>query len=189
MQKAEASLSQVFNILLEGEKSEYIGETISQLEHALQCAQIALDAQSSDELIIAALLHDIGHLQAPAEAKRMDEFGIDHHHRLAGAFLRDLGFSEEVAQLVEGHVEAKRFLVAQKPKYFEELSHASQETLKRQGGPMSDEEATRFQKNPLFKLMLKLRVCDDQAKIPGKKVPELGFYREKVLRHLLRDSL
>ena len=41
---------------------QYSGEGVSQLEHALQTATLALEAQASTELVTAALLHDLGHL-------------------------------------------------------------------------------------------------------------------------------
>lgn len=178
------SIDRIFSILEAAQDQDYIGEPISQLEHALQCAKLALDAGSSNEMIIAALLHDLGHLCSPPSAKTMDEFGIDEHHRYAGEFLKKLGFSETVAQLIEGHVEAKRYLVSKNPKYFEQLSAASRETLKRQGGPMSEDERNKFAEHPLMKEMLRLRVFDDQAKRTDWEVPPLQHYRKIVQEHL-----
>ncbi len=48
-------------LALEG-GSEYGGEPVTQLEHALQSAALAEGEQARPELITAALLHDVGHL-------------------------------------------------------------------------------------------------------------------------------
>jgi predicted HD phosphohydrolase len=189
MKSSETVVEQIFDILVAAQDSEYIGEPISQLEHALQCAKIASDAGGSEETVIAALLHDFGHLCAPPSANKMDEFGIDGHHRYGSETLKEMGFSQKVSDLVNGHVEAKRFLVAQHPKYLEQLSPASRETLKRQGGAMSDVEKQEFLVHPLHKEMLQLRVFDDQAKHPGWEVPTLDFYREIILAHLKKQAV
>ena len=180
----QAVIDTLFRILGNAREQGYIGEAISQLEHALQAAKIAEEMNGSDDLILAALFHDLGHLCAPEDARKMDEFGIDGHHRIAADFLKKLGFSDKLATLIEGHVEAKRYLVFKNPKYFNELSNASQETLKRQGGPMNAEEAHAFEAHPLFKEMLRLRTCDDRAKQADWTVPGLEDYREKIKNHL-----
>ena len=60
--------------------AEPYGEAVSQAEHALQCATLAERAGCSDSLVVAALLHDIGHLyedpaQIDEEDLRHEEFG------------------------------------------------------------------------------------------------------------------
>ena len=42
------------------------GYQVSRLEHSLQCATRALRAGESEEMVVAALLHDIGDILAPA---------------------------------------------------------------------------------------------------------------------------
>ena len=61
-QTPEHVVEEIMTILQRGSDYDYIGEPISQLEHALQCAQHAKHAHADDETIVAALLHDIGHL-------------------------------------------------------------------------------------------------------------------------------
>lgn len=186
--KAANAVERVFALLKNAENQDYIGEPISQLAHALQCGEFAAQSGASDDEVIAALLHDIGHLCAAENAAKMGGFGIDSHHRIGGDFARELGFSECVGALIEGHVEAKRYLVAKHPKYLNELSDASKETLKRQGGPMSDEELQQFESHPQFKTMLKLRTWDDRAKLiewPGPKpLPNLESYRAMMIKNI-----
>jgi putative nucleotidyltransferase with HDIG domain len=184
--KLKKELEELFDILAQAQERGYIGEPISQLEHALQSAKLATDGNGRDELILAALFHDIGHLCAEEKAPCMDKFGIDNHHGVGAEYLRSLGFSDTVATLIKGHVDAKRYLVAKKTNYLHALSPASQETLRHQGGPMSKEEMHAFESHPLFQEMLLLRTCDDRAKRVGWDVPTLDCYHEVANRHLCR---
>lgn len=63
----------------------------------------------------------------------MGEFGVKRHEQLGADFLRSLGFSEKIAQLVENHVQAKRYLTFRYPDYYTKLSEASKQTLIYQG--------------------------------------------------------
>ena len=67
-------------------REEYMGEPVSMAQHMEQTAACALADGVSDELVIAALLHDIGHFVGgfPIEAL---ENGIDNRHEEAGAAL------------------------------------------------------------------------------------------------------
>src|SRR5262245_13473590 len=129
--------------LLQLAQGEYFGEPVTQLEHALQCAQLARSSGADDELVIAALLHDIGHLIAEG-----DETGSPDHDRIGANYLRQLGFSARVVELIAGHVQAKRYLTATNPDYFARLSGASKQTLAAQGGPMSPAEVESFEWDP-----------------------------------------
>ncbi|HVX66887.1 MAG TPA: HD domain-containing protein [Bryobacteraceae bacterium] len=173
----EASVDRVL-ALLAGAHGEYFGEPVSQLEHALQCAHLARQAGADDELVAAALLHDIGHLVAGAAA----EIGSPQHDGIGAAYLRQLGCSARVADLVAGHVDAKRYLTAVKPEYYAQLSEASQQTLALQGGPMSPEEVNHFAGAPGFADKLRLRTWDERAKEPSAKVPALDTYRAVLAR-------
>lgn len=165
----------------QGGEEAYFGEEVTQIAHALQSAQLAEQAHADDETIVAALLHDIGHLLPPDEATMgyMDGYGTVDHERLGADYLRQLGFSEKVAQLIEHHVNAKRYLVYKNPKYFDRLSEASLKTLEFQGGPMTAEEAAAFEANPYFKGILQMRTWDEQAKIPGLPTPGMDYYLAK----------
>ncbi|WP_338868374.1 HD domain-containing protein [Spirosoma sp. SC4-14] len=158
----------------------YFGEPVTQLAHALQAAQLAEKAGADDETVVAAFLHDIGHL-LPVESAEgyMDGYGTVDHERLGADFLRQRGFSEKVAQLIEHHVNAKRYLVHKNPDYFARLSEASLITLEFQGGPMSDEEAKAFEQNPYFREILQVRGWDEQAKIPDLPTAEVEYYLAK----------
>lgn len=162
----------------------YFGEAVTKLAHAEQCAWHAAQAGADEELILAALLHDIGHLLDAVEARRDDRVGVINHDELGAAWLLKRGFSPRLARLVGGHVDAKRYLTATNPAYLQRLSPASTETLRLQGGPMNGEEAAQFSATPELADMLRLRSWDEMAKDPGWSGPGLESYREALTRHL-----
>lgn len=182
----EKLIAEVFTLLKKSEEMDYFGEEVSQLAHVLQCAKLAADTGADEETVIAALLHDIGHLCASDDAKRMGTVGVADHETVGANYLRACGFSEKVAQLVQGHVQAKRYLTFKNPRYMAGLSAASLETLAHQGGPMSTQEAETFEHDPLFKAKLRLRSWDEQGKKVGWQVPPLEAYRGMLASHLKR---
>ena len=171
----------IANLFARSGHDAYFGEPVTQLEHALQTAQLAEQAGADRETIIAAFLHDIGHL-LPAESATgyMDGYGTVDHERLGADYLRGLDYSEKVAQLIENHVNAKRYLVATSMDYVERLSEASLRTLEFQAGPMTPDEATRFEQHPYFDEILQMRRWDEQAKIPGLPTPDMAHYLSLV---------
>lgn len=183
---------EIIRLFKEHGGAEYAGEKVSQLEHMAQAAQLAEAQGYDEEVILAAFLHDIGHISQSAEAggpvsamrEQMDGFGIMDHEELGAKFLRGKGFSKKVTRLVESHVEAKRYLTYKDPSYYANLSAASKRTLEFQGGPMTAEEADAFEQYPLFELIIRMRTWDEQAKIEHQPLPDLHRYREMMLHHL-----
>lgn len=167
---------------------EYSGEKISQLEHMSQSAQLAARQGYDDEVILAAFLHDIGHICVSSQGDQgMDGFGVTDHEEIGAAFLKKKGFSKKVVRLVESHVEAKRYLTYKFPDYYGQLSEASKKTLEFQGGQMSREEAEAFEHYPLFDLIIKMRRWDEEAKIQDIPVPDLDYYKSMMITHLQKQ--
>ncbi len=165
--------------------SEYAGEKLSQLEHMAQAAQLAEENGFDEEVILAAFLHDIGHITEEAAGENeMDIFGIKDHESIGGEYLVNLGFSTKIGRLVASHVKAKRYLTLKDPDYYNQLSEASKRTLEFQGGMMSEEEANAFERDPLFSEIVMMRRWDEQAKIQDKPLPDLLHYREMIIHHL-----
>lgn len=163
------------NLLSERGHSEYGGEAVTQLEHALQCAMLAETENASAELITAALLHDIGHMLHTL-ANDAPEDGIDDaHENLGGHFLRQI-FPESVTEPVRLHVPAKRYLCSTDEKYHRELSRPSIISLKLQGGLMSTEELAEFSQNPFSQDAIRLRHWDDAAKVKNLLTPPLASF-------------
>src|ERR1700733_10418230 len=153
-EKAREITDEIMNLYEEHGGAEYAGEKVSQLEHMAQAAQLAEAQGYDEEVVLAAFLHDIGHIAEAAKGdNEMDGFGIKDHEELGAAFLQQKGFSKKVVRLVESHVEAKRYLTVKDPAYYGQLSEASKKTLEYQGGPMTEEEAEAFEKT-LFSVSL-----------------------------------
>lgn len=160
------------------------GEGVSQQEHMLQCAALAKAANYDNEVVIAAFLHDVGHLLegTPFES----QLGNERHEDIAAAYLISRGFSKKVISLVQSHVAAKRYLVFRDTKYYDSLSEASKATLKMQGGQMSILEAIAFESEPYFELKIQIRMWDDRGKATNLYYPNglLERYLKMVEEHL-----
>jgi phosphonate degradation associated HDIG domain protein len=164
--------------------SQYGGEAVTQLEHALQAAMLAEQENASPELIVAALLHDLGHLLHDLPVDAPDAGIDDHHENSARRYLLDL-LPPSVTEPIRLHVAAKRYLCATDAAYFATLSHPSIVSLALQGGKMTAAEAAEFEKMPRAADAIRLRRWDDAAKIPNYPTPSLehfaGYLRQVVL--------
>lgn len=182
---------EIIHLLLSNGGSEYIGEPVTKLEHMVQSAEIAAEKGLSEDLIIAALLHDIGHICEPTtDQNNMSGLGLLDHELLGGTYLHARGFSELVVQSVALHVPAKRYLCYKFPAYLALLSEASLQTLAYQGGPMSESEAIVFEQNPYLESILAIRRIDEEAKIPNKPLPQsFDSYKQMIIRHLQKSQI
>ncbi len=174
--EALAAADELLALVDSMEELPYGGEAVSQRAHALQCATLAVSAGGSDELVAAALLHDIGYTPwVRAAAPRRS------HERAAAAFLlHRLG--ENVAWLVGHHVAAKRYLVTVEDGYAEALSEASRRSLRAQDGPASAAEIASWRAHPWWPQAVLLRHWDDQAKVPGAPTLSGSWFRNLLAR-------
>jgi len=163
-------------------KADYIGEDVSQLDHALQCATLA-KKHGDDELTLASLLHDIGHI-VPSDEPSMEQLGTRNHEHIGSDTLLGLGFSPRVARLVAGHVDAKRYLASTRPGYLHNLSAASSRTLELQGGPMEKNERLEFENGPDHASLVQLRGFDEGAKALGARFEPLASFRPLIRSHM-----
>ena len=154
----------------------YFGEAVSTLEHSLQAAYFAKRSQSSDALVVATLLHDVGHLIDPAPADIAD-WNTDARHEVSGSRWLAQRFGPEVSEPVRLHVPAKRYLCATDPGFCAQMSPASVRTLALQGGPMSEMEIAAFRLEPFHRDAIALRRFDDRGKIAGMHTPDFAYYR------------
>jgi len=155
----------------------YFGEDVSQLEHALQAAWLASEADGSPTMIAAALLHDVGHLLHDL-SEDVAKHGVDTRHEEDGYRWLMERFGPSIAEPVRAHVAAKRYLCAVEPEYFARLSEASLQSLALQGGPFNADEVLEFERMPWYRNAVQLRRWDDEAKTPGLKVPSLETYSQ-----------
>lgn len=164
---------------------EYLGEAVTMAEHMLQGAHAAELRGEPEEIIVAALLHDIGHFTSEFGAFTMQD-RQDRWHEVAGARVLEPFFPPDVVACVRHHVAAKRYLCATDPDYFGQLSDASVHSLNLQGGPMSDEEAADFARNPDLEAIVKVRKLDDGGKVEGAAIPGFEHFAAMVQRQVDR---
>ncbi len=162
---------------------EHHGEVIDQQSHALQSAVLARDAGADDALVVAALLHDIGHLVARADdGQRVELSTDDDHHEAVGARWVAPRFGPIVARPIALHVLAKRYQCTVDPAYFDTLSPASIETLRARGGVLDAEAVARFEAHPGHADALALRSWDEAAKDPLVTTVGLDEFRALLER-------
>lgn len=167
---------------------DYIGEPVSQIEHMCQAAQLAEKENYDDEVVLAAFFHDIGHLcEHILEVGSMDGFGVIDHEKIGAEYLNKKGFSGRITKLVASHVAAKRYLTFKNPAYYNQLSDASKRTLEFQGDRMNEAEANAFEQEELFPLYLTLRGWDEMAKEENVPLPNLDYYRDLIIQHLINQ--
>jgi predicted HD phosphohydrolase len=155
------------------------GERVTQLSHALQCAALAYRDRADDEVLVAALLHDVGHLVDDQTSAELP----DRHHGGAGAaFIRPF-VAPRIAWLVEHHVIAKRYLCSVDPRYVEQLSPVSKRSYEAQGARLDLEEQLALETQPWFGDAVRVRKWDDAGKSPEAVYPPLIEYRLLLERY------
>jgi len=146
---------------------------LTELDHGLQCAsRLSRDWPDDVELQIAGLVHDLAH--------PWDGAGQVDHAQIGAAAVRAI-LGPRVADLVAGHVDAKRYLVAVAPEYRARLSADSIATLAAQGGAFGPDEVALFAARPDCQALVGLRLADDAAKSPGAVVPGLSAWRTALV--------
>ncbi len=181
----ESIIQDIFDLYEKHGAEEYAGEKVSQLEHMAQAAQLAIQEGYDDEVVLAAFLHDVGHLlPIHDESESMNGYGMMDHEKVGAEYLRKVGFSDRLCKLIASHVNAKRYLTYKYPEYYNQLSAASKKTLEYQGGKMKEAEAKQFEADPLFDLYIKMRLWDEAAKVEHQPLPDINLFRLKASKHL-----
>lgn len=179
------SVEKIIKLYKEYGNSEYIGEEISQEEHGIQAALLAKVENGQEEVILGALLHDIGHLLGlKYSLEMMDDLGCKSHEIIGSFLLEKIGFSKLVCNIVENHVETKRYLVSKYYQYYDKLSIASKGTLTHQGGKMNEEEMIRFEQQENFDIYVQMRSWDERAKVKNMQLPIIQSFTEMMIKNL-----
>lgn len=198
--------NKILNLYIKYGSSDYIGENLTQIEHGIQCADVATndtrlqqyDSYIRNCVIVASLLHDIGHLVG-IECNEMEmkednglNLGIVGHEGIGSNYLRECGMPELVCELVQSHVLAKRYLCTMQKSYYDNLSDASKATMKIQGGLMTPTEIKSFENSYRWELELKLfiREYDDKGKNStiSEKYNSIEKYKKEIIQALEDDE-
>ncbi len=165
----------------------YLGEKVSMSEHMLQGAVLAEAEGAPEELVAAALLHDIGHYTSEFGPMSLGD-ERDNYHEESGAKVLAPFFPPVITECVRLHVPAKRYLCATDKGYYDRLSDASKHTLMLQGGAMSAAEVAEFESNPFHREAVRVRIWDDEGKMPGVKTPDFRHYVPLLKRVVERQG-
>ena len=170
----------LFDFIKEEGKTNY-DESVTQLQHSLQTASLARIEDGRRHIVIASLLHDIGHLLIDENDSKNDFLKKDlNHENIASNFLKDF-FSEEITESIRLHVVAKRYLCSIDNSYYERLAKSSKKSFVVQGGALEKKEIFELENNIYFKDAIQLRKWDDRAKVSLKEVEELDTYKEMIV--------
>ena len=173
------NLINLFNT--KGEEN-YFGENVSKKEHMIQCAVSAQEHMESEKVILACLLHDIGHL---LEDDNMNGLGVVDHGNIGRIYLENMGLDKKICKLVGMHINAKKYLVSVDKSYYDKLSDASKKTLEYQGGKMNEDEINKFEKDLDMLDILSVRYHDDKGKkIDVKNLPELETFIPLIEKYM-----
>jgi phosphonate degradation associated HDIG domain protein len=178
-------LTDIHQLYLTKGRVAYDGEDVSQLEHALQTATMALQNDQKDAMIVACLLHDIGHL---ISNKPGDKLLTDQRHEYKALSFLQQFFGPEVTEPIRLHVEAKQYLCFADSNYWQDLSATSKLSLESQGGIFSANQAAQFLANPYAKDAIKLRHWDDRAKVVGLCTPDFETFTPYIKNLLISDK-
>jgi phosphonate degradation associated HDIG domain protein len=175
------TLDDIERLFAEKGGEQYSGEPVTQLEHALQAAALAEAEGASDELVTAALLHDLGHmLHDLGETPTLR--GVDDVHQFrALPFLRGT-FGAGVLDPIRLHVDAKRYLCATRADYHAALSEDSKRSLRLQGGIFDAAKAQAFISQPGAEDAVRVRIWDDAAKTAHAVTPPLSHFLARAAR-------
>ena len=180
------SLPDFIQIAFDRRGHQHYGEALTQSAHMLQCAYKASQADEPEAVIIAALLHDFGHLIEDAEQALSDH--IDAEHEALGAAYLSRYFPPSVTRPIALHVAAKRYLCLVEPGYLDRLSDASLLTLELQGGPFTQQQAEAFKADPYSAEAIRLRRYDECGKAIGIEVPDLESYATMIVRNMITSD-
>lgn len=174
------ALDDLFALYASPAASRMYDEDVTELAHALQAAALARADTAPDHLVVAALLHDVGHLVADDNVTLDADLTDDFRHEHVGARYLTRWFGPEVTAPVALHVAAKRYLCTVEDGYLDGLSPSSVRSLRLQGGPMGDTEVEAFERRPHHREATQVRRWDDRAKVGGLVVADLADYHKQL---------
>src|SRR5580693_1070202 len=176
---AESLVKEIEQVYGANGRRRYGLEEISQLRHALQAAAFAEEGGEPPAMVLAALLHDVGHMIHGMGENPAGEDVDDRHEELGADWLAQR-FGTAVSEPVRLHVAAKRYLCAIDKDYLAALAPDSVLSLKLQGGPMTESEAKEFLAHPYAQDALRLRRFDERAKDKDARTPGISHFLRNI---------
>jgi phosphonate degradation associated HDIG domain protein len=180
-------INHILNAFRQRGDEKYADEGVSQAQHALQTAMLARSHQAPDSLVVAALLHDLGHILSDQDLPESCHENLDDKHEELGFAFLTQHFDAEITDPIRMHVAAKRYLCTIEPDYRQRLSPTSLKSYFDQGGEMNVAEKLAFESEPHFSAAVRLRRWDDLAKDPNATTPDIEFF-VPMLEQLVRPT-
>lgn len=189
MADVQANVDKVFNLYQTHGELLYLGENVSQTSHSIQCAMNAEKDSQPVQVVLGALLHDIGNLvgkDTDTEHIIINDVNIGpkNHDAIGANFLETHGFPHEIVVFASQHANAIRYMAWKDPEYAKSLSWTSKAVLERRGGPFTDAEGKAFEALPHYDAIIKCRKWDEGAKAANAPLKPLGDYRKMALEYL-----
>ena len=181
-------ITKLFNWIKDEGRTKY-DESVTQLDHSIQTAMLAKRYNANSSLVVASLLHDIGHLILNENESKIDFLYYDLNHEMVGAKWLEKIFPQSVTEPIKLHVPAKRYLCTIKKNYYEKLSFSSKQSFILQGGIMSTEEENEFINNQYFMDALKLRTWDEKAKRKNMTLLPINNFKKDILSVIKKESI
>lgn len=183
--KTENIVNEIFAVYENYGNRNSSGELASHLEQSAYAASLAEEEGFEDEVILAAFFHDIGYASPNDETvNSFNNINLVDTERSGANYLRELGFSERLATMVESDVRAKRFLASKYPEYYDQLSDEGKKLLEYQGGRMNKEEIAKFELDPDAEVFVRLRYWNDKARKIKKYTRNMAHYKLLAVSHL-----
>jgi 2-amino-1-hydroxyethylphosphonate dioxygenase (glycine-forming) len=174
---------EVFSLYELAGGERYFNHPVTQLNHASVTASYAAREGFDDDVVVAAFLHDIGHICAavgkcqPEPGRSSESTGAD--------YLRMMGFPDAVAWLLENQTKARQYLTSLYPSFFVSLGKDRQDEIIAAGGPLPAKEAAEFEQEELFRPSIRLVFWDERSNKPG--LPAIHFsVVEAKARNIIR---
>jgi len=183
----ETTVNEMFFLYEKYGKKHSKGQPISPLEQVSQAAALAEEEGYEDEVILAAFFHNIGSICTDTEhGNNHSPMASFDQEKLGANYLRELGFSERLATLVESDLQATRYLAYKYPEYYERLSDDEKTQLSIRGGRMSRQEAANFELDPDAEIFVRLRYLNDKAKEVRKPILNISHIKLLAMSHLYK---
>ncbi len=151
---------------------------VNQLQHSLQAAANAEAAGEPPSIIVASLLHDLGHMIHDLGTDYLER-GINDTHEERGAAWLARHFGPDVSEPVRLHVPAKRYLCTVEGHY-DRLARDSRRSLELQGGNLTPEEVEAYRREPYAEAAIRVRRYDDTAKDPAAQTQPFEHFLKYV---------
>jgi predicted HD phosphohydrolase len=174
----QTAYEQVTGSFDKASKIRYGESAVTELEHALQCAELA-----------AAMLHDVGRYAVPQELVSdtlQDVEIVDdaRGHGERGAQLMANMLPARSLFCIRYHAESKLYLCQTNPNYRAKLAGASVKTLAVQSANYDQARLDELSGHRWWPDAIRVRVWDDTAKVKGRDTRPLDYWVVRLEKFL-----